>query len=331
PHTSVAIELQITKEYLGQATNLAYLAPMWREALDTDTYVQGEGSTVARVTDGTLFNTRSAIAGVSNVGDNRNWTGGVMEQANWYAYGRLAWDHQLSSEAIADEWTRMTFTNDERFARPVVGMLMQSREAVVHYMTPLGLAHQMATGHHYGPGPWIHDLARPEWNPVYYNRADANGIGFDRTHTGSNAVSQYSPHLAAEYENIDTTPEKFLLWFHHVPWDYRLKSGHTVWDELVAHYSQGVDEVRQLRSTWASLEPYVDPERFYQESAFLRMQEHDAMWWRDASIAYFQSLSHRPLPAGFAPPEHPLAYYEAIRTLYAPGDPGNTAAPFKDQ
>ncbi|HVZ99164.1 MAG TPA: alpha-glucuronidase family glycosyl hydrolase [Caulobacterales bacterium] len=332
PHTAVALEVQITKEYLGQATNLAYLAPMWREAMDTDTYAQGEGSTVARVTDGSLFHNRlSAIAGVSNVGDNRNWTGGVMEQANWYAYGRLAWDHELTSEQIAEEWTRMTFTNDERFVRPVVAMLMQSREAVVDYMTPLGLAHQMATGHHYGPGPWIHDLARPEWNPVYYNHADASGIGFDRTHTGSDAVSQYSPRLAAEYENIDTTPEKFLLWFHHVPWDYRLKNGQTIWDGLVTHYSHGVDEVRGFRATWAQMQPYVDAERFTQISAFLRMQENDAVWWRDASIAYFQSLSQRPLPAGFAPPAHPLAYYEAIRTRYAPGDPGDTAAPFKGQ
>ncbi|MES1156754.1 MAG: alpha-glucuronidase family glycosyl hydrolase [Alphaproteobacteria bacterium] len=332
PHTAVAIELQITKEYLGQATNLAYLAPMWREALDTDTYAAGDGSTVARVVDGTLFhNSVTAIAGVSNVGDNRNWTGGVMEQANWYAYGRLAWDHELTSEAIAEEWTRMTFGNDPHVVPTVVSMLMRSREAVVDYMTPLGLAHQMATGHHYGPGPWVHDLSRPEWNPTYYNRADASGIGFDRTHTGSNAVSQYSQRLGAEYDAIGTTPEKFLLWFHHVPWDYRLASGHTIWDELVAHYSHGVDEVHHLRTAWQTLQPYVDAERYAQIDTFLHMQENDAQWWRDASIAYFQSLSHQPLPAGFAAPAHDLVYYEAIHTLYVPGDPSHTAAPFKDQ
>ena len=331
PHTPVSLELQITKEYLGLATNLAYLAPMWKEALDTDTLVQGEGSTVARIIDGSLFHLPiSAMAGVSNVGDNRNWTGGVMEQANWYAFGRLAWDYQLTSETIAEEWTRMTFSNDPHLVTPVVGMLMGSREAVVHYMTPLGLAHQMATGHHWGPGPWVHDLARPEWNPVYYNRADATGIGFDRTHTGSNAVAQYAPRLAAQYDDIHTTPEKFLLWFHHVPWDYRVASGRTIWDELVVDYSSGVDEVHQMRQTWDGLSNYVDPERFAQIDAFLHIQENEAKWWRDASIAYFQSLSQRPLPAGYAAPEYPLAYYEAIHNRYVPGDPGDTAAPFKN-
>jgi alpha-glucuronidase len=333
PRTPVTIEFQLTKEYLGQSTHIAYLAPMWEEALDTDTYLQGEGSTVARIVDGSLFHhPLSGIAGVANTGTDRNWSGSHFDQANWYAFGRLAWDHQLTSEAIAEEWARMTFTNDEAFVRPVVAMMMGSREAVVDYVAPLGLAHQMATGHHYGPGPWVSELARPEWNPVYYARADAQGIGFDRTSTGSNAVSQYSPRLTAEYGDVGATPEKFLLWFHHVPWDFRVESsGRTVWDELVTRYSRGVTEVQGMRATWQGLRAYVDEERYAQVDTFLGIQEREAKWYRDANIAWFQSVSRLPLPAGEAAPEHSLDYYRSLQFPYAPGNPSQTAAPFRGE
>ncbi|MEI9886484.1 MAG: hypothetical protein WDN08_08265 [Rhizomicrobium sp.] len=320
PHTGMFLELQITKEYLGLATSLAYLAPLWEEVLHADTYAKGPGSTVAKVIDGSLFGGKlTGMAGVSNIGTDRDWSGSTFNQANWYAFGRLAWDPSLSSRAIAEEWTRMTFSNDPKFVAPVVDMMMASREAVVDYMTPLGLAHLMATGHHYGPGPWVDDLKRPEWNPVYYHRADAAGIGFDRTATGSNAVAQYAPGAAAIFADKDKIPQEFLLWFHHVPWTARLKSGRTLWDELVIHFDDGVAATARARRTWATLKPYVDPERYAKTAAYLQIEENEAQWWRDAEIAYFQTFSKLPLPAGHAPPPHDLEYYKAIHYRYAPG------------
>jgi alpha-glucuronidase len=321
PKTPLMLEVQITKEYLGFATHLVYLGPLYEEALRFDTHRQGAGPTIAQAING--------MAGVSNIGAMRNWTGSQFDQANWYVFGRLAWNPELSSRAIAEEWIRMTFSNDSRFVAPALAMMMDSREAAVDYMTPLGLAHLMAAEHHYGPGPWQGGAARADWTPPYYHRADADGIGADRSTSGSNAVSQYAPPLAAEFNDPKLTPEKYLLWFHHLSWDYTMASGRTLWDELVIRYSRGVEHVREMRSTWATLAPYVDSERHAETSAFLAIQEKEARWWRDACIAYFQSLSKRPLPKGFAPPEHTLAEYEAISTPYAPGNPGWTAAPFR--
>ena len=325
PKTQEMLEVQITKEYLGFATHLAYLAPLWEETLKADTLTKGKGSTVARIIDGTLDHHAltgqklTGMAGVSNIGSDRNWTGSDFDQANWYAFGRLAWNPDSMSRDIADDWARMTFSNDPAFVTPVVAMMMGSREAVVHYMTPLGLAHQMATGHHYGPGPWVCDLARPEWNPCYYAKADADGIGFDRTKTGSNALAQYAPKAARQWADLKTTPDRDLLWFHHVSWDYRMKSGRTLWDEMVVDYSQGVDEVAAMQTAWATMQPYVDPDRFAAVSANLKIQRREAKWWRDACIAYFQSVSKRPLPAGYAAPELTLDQYRAMSFPYAPG------------
>ena len=213
----------------------------------------------------------------------------------------------------------MTFNNDPAFVAPVVAMMMGSREAVVDYMTPLGLHHLFDTGHHYGPGPWVNNLNRADWNPTYYHRADAAGIGFERGPKGSNATAQYAPKVAAIFADPRKVPEQFLLWFHHVPWDYKTSSGRILWDELVYRYTHGVEVVSQMRRTWAGLEPYVDAERFAQVSAFLAIQEQEAQWWRDACIAYFQTFSKRPLPAGIAPPAHPLEYYQSLKFPYAPG------------
>ncbi|HWD25901.1 MAG TPA: alpha-glucuronidase family glycosyl hydrolase [Rhizomicrobium sp.] len=321
PHTNLFLEVQLTKEYLGLATSLAYLAPLYEEVLHADTYAKGQGSTVTKVIDGTLFGqTLTGMAGVSNVGDDRNWTGSEFNQANWYAFGRLAWDPSLSSRAIAQEWARQTFTNDPRFTEPVVDMMLASREAVVDYMTPLGLHHLMATGHHYGPGPWVDNLERPDWNPVYYHKADANGLGFDRTvATGSGATAQYAPSVAKMFENADTTPPNLLLWFHHVPWTAKLKSGRTLWDELVVKYDEGVAATARARATWAAMKPYVDAERFEEESAYLAIEEKEAHWWRDACLAYFETFSRLPFPAGHAPPPHDVAYYKAINFPFVPG------------
>ncbi len=320
PHTQVSLELQITKEYLGFATHLVYLGPLYEETLRSDTYAQGAGSTVAKVIDGSLFHERlTGIAGVANIGSDRNWCGSIFNQANWYVFGRLAWDPSLSSRDIAEEWVRMTFTNDPKFVAPVVAMMMGSREAAVDYMTPLGLAHQMARDSHYGPGPWVMGGPRADWTSVYFNRADAGGIGFDRTATGSNAVAQYAPPAARQFASLEACPQRFLLWFHHLAWDYRMPSGRTLWDELVLHYTAGVQYVTGMRRTWSRLSAYVDPQRYAHVAAFLAIQEREARWWRDACIAYFETLARRPLPEGVPPPLHTLKQYEAVCYPYAPG------------
>jgi len=325
PRTPLMMEFQITKEYLGFATHLVYQGALYEETLESDTMARGKGSTVARVIDGSLPGDTPAkgrltgMAGVANIGSDRNWSGSQFDQANWYAFGRLAWNPQGSSKAIAADWVRMTFSNDARFVAPVVGMMMASREAVVDYMTPLGLHHLMGRGHHYGPAPWDAGSERADWDPVYYHRADKDGIGFDRSATGSNAVAQYAPPVAAEFGDVQRVPERFLLWFHHVPWDFRMPSGRPLWDELVDRYGRGVEEVKAMRTTWAGLSGYVDEERYRQVADFLAIQQNEAQWWRDASIAYWQSLNGLPLPAGAAPPAHPLSYYQSLSFPFAPG------------
>ena len=326
PRTPLMLEFQVTKEYLGFATHLVYLGPLFEETLQADTFAQGAGSTVARVIDGSLTQRApgqralTGMAGVANIGSDRDWCGSVFDQANWYAFGRLAWNPEQSARAIAEDWIRMTFNNDARFVQPVLNMMMASREAAVDYMTPLGLHHLMARGHHYGPAPWDAGSERADWDPVYYHRADARGIGFDRSASGSNAVAQYAPPLAAQFGDAQRTPERYLLWFHHLPWDSRMKSGDTLWNEMVHHYTRGVDEVKAMRATWAGLSGYVDAERYQQVADFLAIQQNEAQWWRDASLAYWQSLNHLPLPAGETLPTHSLSYYQSLRFPFAPGN-----------
>jgi alpha-glucuronidase len=311
PHTKVGLEVQLTREYLGQSDGVVFLAPMWKEVLDSDTCSRRCGTPVK----GTI----AAMAGVSNVGSNRDWTATNFDQANWYAFGRLAWNASLSPRQIAGEWTRMTSTNDARAVKPIVTMMLGSREAVVDYMTPLGLAHQFQNDHHYGPAPWSCSLSEPSWNPCYYNKADAGGIGFDRTATGSNAAAQYAPPVARCFADLKCVPDKYLLWFHHVPWTYRMRSGGSLWDALVERYDRGVAQVETNRSEWAELRPYIDPQRFAAVGADLDRQAYEAWWWRDASIAYWQSLAKLPLPAGHSPPAHALSWYQAIHFDRVPG------------
>jgi alpha-glucuronidase len=318
--TPLMVEFQVTKEYLGFASHMVYLAPLYEEVLKADTYRQGRGSTVARVADGSLYeHALTAMAGVANTGTDRDWTGSSFNQANWYAYGRLAWNPGLSAEAIADEWLRQTFVDDDDFVSAATELMLLSREAPVNYMTPLGLAHLMATGHHYGPGPWVSNLGRPEWNPVYYHQADADGIGFDRTETGSAAIAQYAEPVAERFADLDTVGEEYLLWFHHLPWTYELEPGLSLWEALVRRYDLGVAQVDDMQTRWAALEPYVDAERFGKTRALLEIQRREAKWWRDACIAFFRAVSGLPLPADMEPPEHPLGYYMAIDNRYAPG------------
>ncbi|CTP92927.1 alpha-glucuronidase [Xanthomonas translucens pv. phlei] len=321
PKTPLMLEFQVTKEYLGFATHLVYLGTLYQETLQADTR-RGKRATVARVVEGALDgHALSGIAGVANIGADRNWCGSIFDQANWYAFGRLAWDPQGDAWAIAEDWVRMTFGNDPALVAPVVGMMMASHEAAVDYMTPLGLHHLMGRGHHYGPAPWDAGSARPDWDPVYYHRADRNGIGFDRSATGSNAVAQYAPPLARRFGDVRTVPEDYLLWFHHVPWDHRMASGRPLWQELIGRYDHGVAEVARMRATWSGLAPYVDAQRYRQVADFLAIQQREAQWWRDASIAYWQQVSGRMLPPGTVPPAHPLAYYQSLSFPYAPGNP----------
>ena len=269
PLTPLMLEVQITQEYLGCATHLVYLAPLFKETLEADTYCNGPGSLVAHVVDGSLDNhTVSGMAGVTNIGSDRNWCGHPFAAANWFAFGRLAWDHTLSAEEIAGDWLRMTFSNDPHFVESARAMMIASREAVVDYMTPLGLHHIMARDHHYGPGPWVTG-GRADWTSTYYHCADAQGIGFDRTPSGSDAVSQYYSPYRELVANRDTCPENLLLWFHHVPWDYTMKSGRTLWDELCHQYHHGVELVRQMQRTWDALADFVDAARFEHVRALL--------------------------------------------------------------
>lgn len=319
-HTNAMLELQITQEYFGFANHLAYQGTLFKEALDNDTYAKGEGSTVGKVVAGEVFEyTHSGIAGVINLGTDRNWTGHPFVQSSWYAFGRLAWDYSRNPEDIAREWVKMTFTTNPEFVNPVTDMMMYSREAGVNYRMPLGLTHLYAQGHHYGPAPWTDNLPRPDWTAVYYHKADDYGIGFDRTKSGSNAIEQYHEPLRTQFSSPQTTPEEYLLWFHHLPWDYKMKSGRILWDELVYKYYEGVEQVRQMQATWESVKGFIDERRYEHVKALLQIQEKDAVRWRNSCVLYFQSFSKRPIPEGLEQPEHDLNYYKALeKELYIP-------------
>ncbi|WP_315083472.1 alpha-glucuronidase [Bacteroides heparinolyticus] len=289
-HTPLMVEFQITQEYLGHSNHLVYLAPMWKEFFGL-------------VPPSTL----KAVAGVSNIGSDANWCGHPFAQANWYAFGRLAWNPSLSSEAIADEWLRQTFSKEKEFVEPIGRLMLRSHEAAVDYMMPLGLHHIFAWGHHYGPEPWC-DVpgARPDWMPSYYHRADGNGIGFDRSRTGSDATAQYPDSLCRLYDDPATCPEPYLLWFHHLPWSHRMKSGRTLWDELCHRYDSGVQQVREFQKTWDRVESLIDAERFRDVQSRLKTQLRDAVWWKDACLLYFQEFSKLPIPYGIERPIHEL-------------------------
>ncbi|HST20211.1 MAG TPA: alpha-glucuronidase family glycosyl hydrolase [Blastocatellia bacterium] len=312
PKTQLMPEIQITQEYLGFSNHLVFLASMWREFLDSDTYAKGQGSTVTKVADGSLYHQPlTGMAAVANTGSDRNWTGHHFAQANWYASGRMSWNRDIAARQIADEWIKMTLTSDAQAVEIITRIMLESHEALVDYMTPLGLHHIMWGGHHYGPAPWWDTEKRDDWNPVYYHRADERGLGFDRTKTGSDSLSQYHPPVRDRFADLKTCPEKFLLWFHHVPWDYRMNSGRTMWDELALRYQRGVDWVRAARKDWSQLARVIDSERHAEIAKKLDIQERDAVWWRDAVLLYFQTFSKRPLPAGVEKPQKTLYEYKA--------------------
>ncbi len=321
PQTPLMMEYQLTQEYLGFATHLVYEAPLFKECLDADTYTKGKGSTVARIIKGSFdHHAISGMAGVANIGNDRNWTGHPFGQANWYALGRLAWDPSADPATIADEWIRQTFTNEKKFVDTVKRMMLVSREAMVNYMTPLGLHHIMGYGHHYGPAPWYNQAQRADWNPVYFHKADTLGLGFDRTANGSNALAQYTPEVAATFSDLKTCPDAYLLWFHHVAWNYKVRSGRTLLDELCHKYYSGVASVRKMQASWNGRQKYIDRERFEQVKMLLSIQEKEAVWWRNSCLLYFQTFSKMPLPEGYEKPDQTLEYYKSLKFPFAPGN-----------
>ena len=317
PKTPLAMEFQITQEYLGFSTNLVYLAPLFKECLESDTYAKGKGSTVAKIVDGSVHDyAQTMMAGVANTGSDRNWTGHLMSQANWYAFGRLAWNHKLSSEQIADEWIKMTFTQQPQAVETIKDIMLKSREVYVNFTTPLGLHHVMGQGIHFGPEPWLERSARPDWTAIYYHRADSTGLGFDRTAKGSNALGLYTPEVQKQWDNPDTCPLVYLLWFHHVPWNKKLSSGKTLWDEFSSRYYVGVEEVTKMRQQWDSVKPYIDPEMFEDVKGRLAAQHREAINWRDACVLYFQQYSKMPIPAPYKKPERTLEELKKIVAIY---------------
>ncbi|HET9503650.1 MAG TPA: alpha-glucuronidase family glycosyl hydrolase [Hymenobacter sp.] len=317
PKTPLVLEVQLTQEYLGFATHLVYLGPLIKEVLEADTYAKGPGSTVARVVDGTVDNhALSGIAGVANIGSDRNWTGNPMGQANWYAFGRLAWDHTLSPAAIAKEWTRMTLTTEPAAVQTIANVLNKSRNIYVRYTVPLGLHHIMGESIHYGPQPWLAKAGRPDWTAVYYHRADSLGLGFDRTATGSNALALYKPEVQKQWGNAQTCPLDYLLWFHHVGWNQRLSTGRTLWNELATRYYTGADSVLWMQKQWAQVQPQLDPALHADVTARLQTQRKEALWWRDACVLYFQSFAKQPIPAPFAPPTRTLDDVKELVRIY---------------
>lgn len=273
--TPTMVEFQITQEYTGQSRHLVYLAPMWKEFFS---FVKPESM--------------SAVAGVANVGNDANWCGHHFSQANWYAFGRLAWNPSLTSEDIAKEWMQQTFSNDASFLNAVGDVMQSSREACVNYMMPLGLHHIFADDHHYGPAPESNHPNFPdEWKPVWYHKADSLGIGFNRSSTGTNAVSQYREPYCSMYDNVKTCPEEYLLWFHHLPWTYQMKDGSTLWESLCKHYDAGVATVDGYVKVWKDMKPYVDDQRYEEVMQRLLHQQENARLWRNHCLGYFSKFS----------------------------------------
>lgn len=275
--TPQMVELQITQEYLGHSRHLVYLAPMWREFFGLVSPKRLVG-----------------VAGVANIGLDKNWCGHHFAQANWYAFGRLAWNPYLKSEEIADEWLKQTFRNDkgEMINDKLLSMMLRSREACVDYMMPLGLHHIFAFDHHYGPEPDGFIASYPlEWCPVYYHKADKEGVGFNRSHTGTDATSQYNEPYCSLYDDINTCPERYLLWFHHVPWTYRLKSGNTLWEEIQARYDRGVKEVEDFYAIWQEAKPNIDEQRWKEVDERMQHQLENAKEWRKVCIDYFRTFA----------------------------------------
>lgn len=317
PKTPLVMEYQITQEYLGFATHAVYLGTLFKEVLEADTYAKGKGSTVAKIIDGSVDNhTLTGIAGVANTGSDRNWSGHPLNQANWYAYGRLAWNHELSAEKIADEWIKMSLTTDNQSVSTIKEMMMASRENTVNYMNPLGLHHIMGQGIHFGPEPWLTKSQRPDWTSIYYHRADSIGLGFNRTSTGSDALGLYAKEVQSQWNNPETCQLEYLLWFHHVSWNKKLSTNRTLWEELCERYYKGANDVLKYQETWAKNKNNIDPEIYDFVLSKLKVQHREALWWRDACVLYFQTFSKMPIPSHLPKPERSLEEIKKLVEIY---------------
>lgn len=314
--TPEMIEFQITQEYLGQGTHLVYEAPMFKEVLDSKVNATKTITNVLEDSSKPL----SGICGVANIGNDINWCGHPFAQANWYAFGRLAWNPNLNAKSIANEWIQQTFSQDQKTVDTIQDMMLHSYENMVHYMTPLGLHHIMGNGHHYGPMPWGNTLGRADWNPVYYHKANAFGIGFDRSATGSNAVAQYDPAVQTKWKDSSDCDEKYLLWFHHVSWNHKMKNGNSLWNELCYQYNDGVNGVNRMNQQWENCKAGINEEQYNEVKQLLTIQLKDAIWWRDACLQYFQTFSKQPLPKNYPLPKYDLKYYQSLNFPYAPGN-----------
>lgn len=318
PKTPLAMEFQITQEYLGFSTNLVFLPSMYKEVLTFDTYVQGPGSTVAKIIDGSVHSYQHTVmAGVANTGSDRNWTGHLMSQANWYGFGRLAWDHTLTEEQIAQEWIKQTFGTDLAVVKTIQGILLASHEVYVNFTNPLGLHHIMGEGIHFGPQPWLEKSARPDWTSIYYHRADSIGLGFDRlTTSGNGTIALYHPKVQEKWSNPDQMDLRYLNWFHHTPWNKKLSTGRTLWEELCYRYYHGVEEVEALQKSWNTLEGKIDQERFLDVKGRLAAQHREALNWRDACVLYFQTYAKQPIPSPWVPPTRTLEDMKELVRIY---------------
>ena len=323
--TKMMVEFQITQEYTGESIHTCFLAPMWREFFDTLNLVDKNMPNLV------------GMAGVANIGDSPNWTANDLAMANWYAFGRLANDVNVSSKTIAEDFLRDYYKTDKvEFIRPMTQLLLKSREAVVDYMMPLGLHHIFAGGHHYGPEPWYAPRGvREDWVPPFYHRADSIGLGFNRSsheeacvkgNVGSNNAGQYPEPLRTLYNNMGTCPENLILWFHHVPWDYTMSNGLSLWDNLCYTYDRGVRQANEFVKTWEAMKPYVPAEQFKEQQWRFERQAKDAQWWRDACLLYFQTFSHRPLP-----PDSPNFHFtlEQVQNFHLRMDNYTAADPTK--
>lgn len=307
-NTSVGMEFQITQENLGHAGHLVYLGKLFSEVLLSDT--DGKGSTVADV----LINSDiSTIAGVSNIGSEINWTGHPFGQANWYSFGRLCWNPKESPNNIAEEWIRLTLTDDDESVKVIKDMMMLSREAVVNYEMPLGLNHIMNYDTHNGPEPWHHD---PVWSAFDYHKITTDSIGIDRTMKGTCATGQYNTAVGYKFESLSECPDEFLLWFHRLPWDYTMRSGRSLWEEIVYKYNEGVSQVESMITSWDNVSSNVDKDLHKRVASLLKVQLEEAKWWRDGCLLFFDSYTQRGIPAGFPQPEHKLDYYKSIPFPY---------------
>lgn len=291
--THLGAELQVTQEYLGHSNHWVYLGTMWEEFLGQDTYAHGPGSTVGKFL---VHGRNSLMAGVANTGDERDWCGHPFAPANWYAFGRLAWDPDLKARDIAEEWTRMTWTRTDQTVSAITGLMMGSRDAFIDYTCPLGLAGVFEKDLHYAPDPGMVDPRHDDWSAAYYNRADAKGLGFDRTRHGSGAVDQYHSLLNDRFNGLKTCPLEYLLWFHHVAWDHPLPTGRTLWDELVFRYDRGKKEAEDMKAQWTGLKGWVDDERFNQVQEKLDLQAKEADAWEKKCLGYFSKFSGKPIP-----------------------------------